>query len=246
VTQTTSATEARHGVVVGVFDRSEQASQAMERLQDAGIPTEGVRLLTPPGSNGQGTDTAPTETPFDVLIGAGVPEGQARFYTQQIAEGRSAIVLDAGPDEPRVRATLQSMGAFDAETLGEDLVRGEDEGRPAAAGPASQPADVTRQWGDVRSRYETLWAQHFGARGDDWERYEPFYRYGWELANSGLAAKRPWSEAEQEARRELPPRLNGLPLDDALAAVRDVWLDVADEANIAQGGAERRTEKPFE
>jgi hypothetical protein len=70
---------------------------------------------------------------------------------------------------------------------------------------------------DLRGHHELLYA------GQSYERYQPAYRYGYDLAGDPRFRSRSWREIEPEARREWEQRYPNEPWDNISAAVRHAW-----------------------
>ena len=241
-------------VVVGVFEGEGQARQALSALrglgwsdQQLGVLGAGQRLSPASETNGlltMASASAAAEVGSSelsaVLVSMGLNEGEARFYAEQSGEGRALVVVDGGGRADEARAVMLQHGGYDVESLGQELARGQGVG--VAGGTGAQPIDVTDAWLDVRSRYEMLWAQHFGTTDATWERMEPVYAWAWRAANAPRQRGRPWSEVEASVRAswDAAPEA-GLAWSAVADAVHDVWDDVAEEAATgAEGGADRR------
>ena len=242
-------------VVVGVFERERQAHEAVDAVRSLGLSDANLGLVSSgqslstsdPGSAGLSSmltsaaarsDRADLES---VLARMGVPEGEARFYAEQAAEGHSLVVVNADGRADEVRRLVLDHGGFDVQSRVAELIRGHGAGVSGGVGP--RPIDVTDNWVDFRSRYEMLWQQHYGTTDATWEQMEPLYQYAWRLANDARYRGRPWSEVERSVRREWDASRFGQSMrwEDAAGPMRDVWEDVAEEAaSGAEGGADRR------
>jgi hypothetical protein len=174
-----------------------------------------------------------------VLVEMGVPEGEARFYANEAAAGRTLVVVDADGQYDAVRDLVLSNGGYDVQSRGAELARPTGAGVRGGSGPA--PIDLTRNWDDVASRYEMLWQQHYGTTDATWDQMAPVYRFAWQVANDPRYRGRPWSEAEAAVRQEWESAAGRASWSDVAGPIRDVWEDVADEATTgAEGGADRR------
>jgi hypothetical protein len=256
----TSARETSQApVAVGLFDTTARAQQALDALRrlglaDAQLGLVGPNQLTPAsgdarpmlagvadggllGAAAAGGDLA------GVLVDLGIGDGEARYYAREVQAGRTLVVAD-GSASAQARDVLRQHGARDARAEGRDLVRGGESADGTPGRPAPQAADVTDRWEDVRSRYETLFAQHFGTTDLSWQQAEPLYRYAWQAANAPARRGRPWSEVEAGVRRDWEAQAGRLSWSEAAGPIRDVWEDVAAEASTAEGGAERRVRRP--
>ena len=251
-------------VVVGVFGRDKQARQVVDSILRAGIERRQVSVFSAgrdsPSDTDLGQQLAAAATAgadiSSVLVGLGVPEGEARFYAEEMAAGRSLVVVDAGAHAEAVRELVLGHGGYDVQSRGRALARGE-RGAGVAGGSGPRPIDLTGNWADVASRYRMLWQQHYGTTDATWEQMEPVYQFAWQAANQPRNRGRPWAEVSDAVRRDWEAA-TGHASGDAVAAaggasmagrswsevagpIRDVWEDVADEATTgAEGGADRR------
>jgi hypothetical protein len=242
-------------VVVALFEQASRARAAADALYNLGFSTQQVGLLLP-GQHLTVSETNRADVSSvlalaaaasdgndvgNVLLGMGVPAGEARFHAAEAREGRALVVVNANGRASDVRRTLLDRGGYDVRSQGRDLVRPAESGVPGGLG--ARPADITTNWQDVRSRYEMLWQQHYGTTDATWEQMEPVYRSAWALANRADLRGRPWPEVEATIQRawanaDLGRRITWA---GALGPMRDVWEDVAEEAATgAEGGADRR------
>jgi hypothetical protein len=199
---------------------------------------------------GQGVDdrqisTFSPESAADVhtvLLSRGSSEGERRFYMQEVEAGRTLVIVlgtDADADSDAVRDILLRHGGYDVQSRGGELARSDGAGVPGGTGP--RPIDQTGNWEDVASRYEMLWAQHYGTSEATWEQMAPAYRYAWQAANQPGYRGRPWSEVEALLQADWDATPRGLDWSTAAGPIRDVWEDVAAEAATgAEGGQDRR------
>jgi hypothetical protein len=218
VTQSSSIQTDRP-VAVGVFDTQPSA--------------ESLRGLGQVAVAGPETRTGWLDVPGDLastLVSLGVPEGEARYYASEVEASRWLVVVDAGQDYTRARDRLRELGGRDVQSQGQDLVRGPQQ----SGGRAALDSDLTDRWEDVRSRYETLFEQHYGTTDTRWPEVEPVYQYAWQMANRSDLRGRAWSEAQPTLQRDWPN------WSDVSGPIRDVWEDVAAESATPEGGADRR------
>jgi hypothetical protein len=243
-------------VLVSLFDAEPSARLALQALHDLGLTGQDMGLLVPAqGGAALGSPEAEAEVSGllarasgagdvgAVLHSMGVPEGEARFYEQEVHEGRTLVVVAADGAGPTVRETLLRYGGYDVQSRGGDLARPTGAGVPGGTG--ARPIDVSGEWEDVASRYRMLWQQHYGTTDATWEQVEPIYQYAWETANDPVNRGRPWSDVEAELARDWQSM--GQDPDWAAVAgpIRDVWEDVAAEAaQGAEGGQDRRVARP--
>jgi hypothetical protein len=250
----TPGTSSDRAVAVGLFERDSQARQAVEALRGLGLTERQVGVLVPDAAG-----SAPTSPEADVsgilsvaasagdvdsvLQTLGLPEGEARFYAQEVHAGRTLVVVDANTQYPAARETLLRHGGYDVQSRGGELARPSGAGVPGGTGP--RPIDVTGNWDDVSSRYEMLWQQHYGTSDATWEQMAPVYRYAWQVANDPRYRGRPWAEAESAVQRDWQAAGRAPAWSEVAGPIRDVWEDVAEEAaQGAEGGQDRRTARP--
>lgn len=226
-------------VAVGVFEGAPQAQRAAQALAACGTDEDQIGLVDPGDLGGQGAGAANGATDLDGwLTDKGVPEGETRFYAQEVRSGRALLVVDATQDYDAVRDLILQHGGYDVQSRGAELARAEGAGVPGGTG--ARPVDVTGRWEDVASRYEMLWQQHYGTSDAEWEDMQPIYRYAWDVANRPDLRGRSWSEAEPQVRQEWEASQASTDWDGVSGPIRDVWEDVAAEAaTFAEGGLDR-------
>jgi hypothetical protein len=170
------------------------------------------------------------------LLSLGVPGGESRYYAEQVHAGQTLLVVDAAGGYRQTCQLLLQYGASDVQSRGQALARAENAGTPEGTGP--RPPDITGRWGDVSSRYEMLWGQHYGSTDQTWPQMAPIYRWAWEAANDPQHRGQSWSQVEARLRQAWP---GPQPWSDVREPIEDVWTDVADEATTgAEGGQDRR------
>jgi hypothetical protein len=242
--------QAGRSVAVGLFESEAPARRALQALATRGVSQAEVGILVPgaPMRGGQ-VPTADVSGLLmaanragdvtGVLVSMGVPEGEARFYANEVGAGHTLIVAEAGQHYAQIREALLQNGAYDVESRGETLAR--DDGAGLSGGTGPRPIDLTGDWTDVASRYEMLFAQHYGTTDLTWQQMEPVYQYAWQAANAPARRGRPWSEVADEVRRDWERSTPALAWDVAEGPIRDVWDDVAADASTgAEGGQDRR------
>ena len=97
----------KRSFVVGVFEESTQAQQAMEELRQAGFRDDQIRFSKP----GVATDSLSND-----LLDMGVPRGEIRFYEQELAAGRAIVTVIAASRHQDVLDMLARSGATNATT----------------------------------------------------------------------------------------------------------------------------------
>jgi hypothetical protein len=210
-------------VAVGLFEHDAPARAAMQALRKLKLEAQSLTQASV-------ADLQP------MLVGRGVPDGEARYLAEQVRAGQTLIVVDARADYAAAREVLLRHGGADVQSRGAELAR--SAGAGVSGGAGARPIDVTGRWEDVSSRYEMLWQQHYGTSDATWEQMTPIYRYAWQIANHPQHRGRPWAEVEEIVRRgwDGPQRW-----EDVRGPIRDVWEDVAEEAATgAEGGQDRR------
>jgi hypothetical protein len=242
--------QADRSVAVGLFESEDAAQRAIQALATRGVSQRQVGLLVPgapaPGGQVPSADVSGLLMAANqagdvtgVLVTLGVPEGEARFYANEVAAGRTLIVAEAPHNYADARQALLQSGAYDVESRGEELARPDGAGVRGGTGP--RPIDLTSDWTDVASRYEMLFGQHYGTTDLTWAEMQPVYRFAWETANAPSVRGRPWAEVEAEVRRDWEGAPHSMAWDVAAGPIRDVWEDVAAEASTgAEGGQDRR------
>ncbi len=74
--------------------------------------------------------------------------------------------------------------------------------------------------------FRTDWEQSFRSSGYGYERYQPAYQYGYNLATENRYRGRNWNEIEADARRDWEMRHPGDAWSDFKDAVRHAWQRV--------------------
>ena len=233
-------------IAAALFRSPVEADAAVQRLRAAGLSGSQVRAVSASSSPSDLASLAPTSGATDLatlLVAAGLPDGEARFYTGEVQRGSVLVVARPSSGVAEVQRALRAAGGDDVRARGAALVEG-DSGREPDAPTGAAPADLTDRWEDVASRYEMLWAQHYGAEGGEWADAEPVYRFAWEVANRPDLRGRAWQAVEPSVRQAWQQAGGGRPWNQVRGAVEDVWRDVADEAHQPEGGAARRVERP--
>ena len=236
-----SSVQVDREVAVGLFERTEDA-QAAERalVSERGITPAQIVVL-PPGSSAEARE---------LLVQAGVPEGEARYYTHAVSAGSTLLVVPVvGSAYDVIRQVMLRHNGSDVQSQGRELVRGEvssaaDGGSGVRGGTGSRPIDLTARWEDVASRYRMLWQQHYGTSDTTWETIEPVYEFAWQAANRPEYRGRPWAEIEGAVRCEWEASAGRWAWADVVGPIRDVWEDVARDAVTAEGGRERNISGP--
>ena len=110
--------------VIGVFDNSSQAHQAIERMINDGIDRAQISLIarepnhqTRTGVTAEHTGGAATELAVTALTDMGVPEKEAKLYEDQVGQGKILVSVRAenDSDADRVSNIMQVQGAEDVE-----------------------------------------------------------------------------------------------------------------------------------
>jgi hypothetical protein len=219
--------QAGRRAVVGLFEDEAQAQAAVEALRSNDISEQHVGMLSP--SVGAGDVQAQ-------LVSMDVPDGESRYYAEQVRAGHTLLIVDADGDYQHTRELLQRYGAADVQSRGAELTQADDAGTPVGTGP--RPIDVTGRWEDVISRYEMLFQQHYGTSDTTWQQMAPVYRWAWGAANDPRYRGQPFSKVEANLKESWSGPQQW---DLVKGPIQDVWTDVADEAATgAEGGQDRR------
>jgi hypothetical protein len=129
--------------------------------------------------------------------------------------------------------SLQQMG----ET---DLGYQSDQGR--RRGQAHQPdqgydrtvADMSRGFATYDPDFRGDWERSFRSTGYGYERYQPAYQYGYNLATEPRYRGQQWNDVESEARRDWETRHPNDAWEDFKAAVQHAWDRVRGGAHDTQ------------
>src|SRR5579872_6466382 len=149
-------------VVVGVFEAAPQAHAVVQAVRRLGLGIDVVAPGEELDATGLLSRTSSLSDQHDlssVLVSMGVPDGEARFYAHEADDGRTLLVVSANGRSDEVRKLVLEHGGYDVRSRGSELARASGAGVPGGTGAA--PMDLTRNWVDVRSRYEMLWGQHY-------------------------------------------------------------------------------------
>src|SRR5690348_6629248 len=103
---TMTETRSTRSVVVALFPAEPQAAVAVTALRERGVddqrlsvlrPGDAPTNLAPASSAARGTLAAEATHAdvSDVLKAMGIPDGEARFYAEEAAAGRTLVVVDA-------------------------------------------------------------------------------------------------------------------------------------------------------
>jgi hypothetical protein len=180
------------------------------------------------------------------LLGADIPDGEAGEYAEYIRRGGALVAVEA-PEE-RVEDVEKAMlhhNPVDLERRTEYWRESGWTGYDRQATPYT-PEDYQRErqywtqagaddvdytvrtygdyWDyedyaeDFRDHYQATYL----AAGYAFDRYEPAYRYGYDLATLARYRDRDWDEIESEARSNWERRGQGV-WEDFKAAVRHAW-----------------------
>jgi uncharacterized protein (TIGR02271 family) len=59
-----------------------------------------------------------------------------------------------------------------------------------------------RSWQDMSPQWRQRWQTRYGTSGGRWEESEPYYRYGYEMANDARFRDRDWAQVEPDLKRD--------------------------------------------
>jgi hypothetical protein len=82
----------------------------------------------------------------------GVPDGQLRFYADEVRSGHPLLAVATRDNYAAVRDVILQHGGYDVQSRGAELVRAAGAGVPGGTG--ARPLAVTGNWEDATSRYE--------------------------------------------------------------------------------------------
>ena len=84
------------------------------------------------------------------------------------------------------------------------------------------PTTAASTWDEALPGYRS---QFYGRYGTDanWQRYEPRYRFAWEMRRSADLSDRRWSDAEADLRQRWEVLHPEDPWEGASEAIHDVW-----------------------
>ena len=104
-------------VVAAVFDQPAAAQQALESF---GLDPQRQLGLWAPPSDGRGllVGINRAEELTAGLVSLGVPEGEARYLMDEVRNGRTLVVVDAGDRYAEVREQLLAEGGYDVQSRG--------------------------------------------------------------------------------------------------------------------------------
>ena len=110
-----------HSAAVGVFTDDTQVEHALEELQRVGFSTDEISVWRSGAETGGFVDnlknlfTGHKATPTaDDFISMGVPEQDAGYYQNELAAGRTVVLVRAGDLQPSALRILRQFGAYDA------------------------------------------------------------------------------------------------------------------------------------
>jgi hypothetical protein len=108
-----------------------------------------------------------------------------------------------------------------------------DQGYQASQSYDRTAADMSRSFDIYDPDFRTDWEQSFRDAGYGYERYQPAYQYGYNLATESRYNGQNWNEIESEARRDWEMRHPNDAWEDFKDAVRHAWSRVRGSAQDA-------------
>jgi hypothetical protein len=145
--------------VIGVFEDSSQARQAIDRMKKDHI--EGMRIDMLARDSDRNTTKASAAGLRRALTGMGVPDEEATTYESQVAQGKVLVAVQAQNDSEADRAAnlMAVVGAVDVEGAGET---GNTEAAPEYEGARTDETSGTDRRESSPSRAGRI--RVFGAR----------------------------------------------------------------------------------
>ena len=84
-----------------------------EMCADVGVLAAPLPTLGPPVDRAGATAGAGVPGLLGMLVGAGVPEPEARYYRDEFEAGRTIVAVTAGSRRQEARAILRRHGSYD-------------------------------------------------------------------------------------------------------------------------------------
>jgi uncharacterized protein (TIGR02271 family) len=81
----------------------------------------------------------------------------------------------------------------------------------------------TESWQDLEATYKQMHQRRFGELGGGWNEYQPYYRYGFDMANDRRFRGRRFAEVEPELRKDWESRHRDMPWEKGMEAIREAW-----------------------
>ena len=106
----------------------------------------------------------------------------------------------------------------------------------AARDDVATPNLDATSWDGVRDHYRTRWQQHYGMPAVNWERYEPRYRFAWEMSRHPDYQGKSWLTVQPDLRQKWEVLHPTDEWDQVSDTVRDAWEHAADGAARIDAG----------
>jgi hypothetical protein len=282
-------------VVVGLYDRIEDARDAVEALVNSGFRREDISLVASDASGDyqrytttdQGEDVADSAATgagigavigglggllvglgalaipgigpvlaagplvsalagagigaaagglLGALVDLGIPEDQARVYSEGVQRGGTLVTLAASDD--RAKDAVDIMNRFNPVDVNrrsqEWTTSGEYQSRETTM-DMSQRTGMDTPTMDRGSdtgfdEYEPMFRSHYqttySGTGRTYDEFRPAYNYGYTLANDPRYRDRGWNEIEMDARRDWETRYADSPWEAVKDTIRGAWETV--------------------
>jgi hypothetical protein len=162
-----------------------------------------------PGATPGDQDVVEVKTGF---LGLGKHYFVPKSAVRDVTEG--GVFLSASRD------TVKTSGW---EKRPDDLeVRPANQETVQPTGASLESAASVTSWEEAMPHYRTRCFERYGTDAS-WERYEPRYRFAWELSRAADLTGKPWSSAAPELRQRWEVLHPDVPWEGAADTIRDVW-----------------------
>jgi hypothetical protein len=105
---------------------------------------------------------------------------------------------------------------------------------PAAPGYDRTVSDMSRSFDTFNQDFRSDWQRSYGSSGYDYQRYQPAYQYGYNLATDAKYRSQNWSDIEPDARRDWEMRHPNDAWEDFRHAIQHAWDRVRGGVNDAR------------
>lgn len=144
------------------------------------------------------------------LVGWGVPEREAGYYTEAVRRGSTLVAVRAPESEvPTIIETLNRHNLVDLQTrvaywrrqgwTGDGVSEVAQKAPLTASDIVHSPQDANpNEVSPYRASFEQHYQHNYGNAGKPFTEYEPAYHFGYILATDDQYSKRNWNEIEPE------------------------------------------------
>jgi uncharacterized membrane protein len=162
------------------------------------------------------------------LVDLGIPDQEAQFYNESVRRGGTLVIVRTS--EAMADRASSVMKRFNPV----DMKRREQDWRTSGwHGYGTEPAGTTTTRSTTMSDFDTFeprFRQHYSTAftnsGYSYDRFQPAYRYGYDIANEERFRNRRWNDIEMEARRDWERRHPDSAWEDFKDAVRAGWESI--------------------